>query len=219
MKSEVMEQFNSMDSESKVELRNFGIRFGYKTIYDATLLKPEASRLRIALFNVFCAIPEPSLFHPPAGLVTVEYEKHISKKQYLVAGFFVAGNRAIRIDMLERLFFMIKEYSKDEWIVIQPAMLSITGLGLEKFTELIGSLRFDIKHEKIEKGNEVITFEKDDEHYKVLFKKQDINKRVKITAASETFKKTKQNRKKSRAKKQMPTNDSPFSMLKVLIKN
>ena len=151
--------------------------------------------------------------------VTVEYDKHISKKQYLVAGFFVAGNRAIRIDMLERLFFMIKEYSKDEWIVIQPDMLSITGLGLEKFTELIRSLRFDIKHEKIEKGNEVITFEKDDEQYKVLIKKQYINKRIKITAASETFKKTKQNRKKNRAKKQMPTNDSPFSLLKVLIKN
>ena len=219
MKSEVMEQFNSMDNESKDKLRNFGIRFGYKTIYDTTLLKPEASKLRIALFNVFCAIPDPALFHPPAGLVTVEYDKHISKKQYLVAGFFVAGNRAIRIDMLERLFFMIKEYSKDEWIVIQPGMLSITGLGLEKFTELIKSLRFEVKHERINKGDEVITFEKEDEHYKVLFKKQLINKRQKLISASETFKKRKQNRKKNRAKKQVPTNDSPFSLLKVLIKN
>ncbi len=219
MKSEVMEQFNSIDNESKAKLRNFGIRFGYKTIYDTTLLKPEASSLRIALFNVFCAIPEPSLFHPPAGLVTVEYEKHISKKQYLVAGFFVAGNRAIRIDMLERLFFMIKEYSKDEWIIIQPAMLSITGLGLEKFTELIRSLRFEIKHEKIEKGNEIITFEKNDEHYMVMFKKQLVNKREKLMSDAKTFKKTKQNRKKNRAKKQLPTKDSPFSLLKVLIKN
>ena len=101
----------------------------------------------------------------------------------------------------------------------QPGMLSITGLGLEKFTELIRSLRFDIKHEKIEKGNEVITFEKNDEHFKVLFKKQLINNRVKLMSASETFKKTKQSGKKKRAKKQMPTNDSPFSLLKVLIKN
>ena len=121
--------------------------------------------------------------------------------------------------MLERLFFMIKEYSKDEWIVIQPAMLSITGLGLEKFTELIRSLRFDIKYEKIEKGNEVITFEKNDEYYKVLFKKQLINKREKLMSAAATFKKTKQNRKKNRTKKQLPTNDSPFALLKGLIKN
>ena len=219
MKSEVMKQFNSMDSESKVELRNFGIRFGYKTIYDTMLLKPEASRLRIALFNVFCAIPESALFHPLAGLVTVEYDKHISKKQYLVAGFFVAGNRAIRIDMLERLFFMIKEYSKDEWIVIKPDMLSITGLGLENFVELIKNLRFEVKHEKVEKGDEVITFERDEEHYKVLFKKQLISKKVKKMASSETFKKTKRKRKGDKLKKQMSTNDSPFSLLQVLIKN
>ena len=131
----------------------------------------------------------------------------------------MAGNRAIRIDMLERLFFMIKEYSKDEWIVIQPDMLSITGLGLEKFTELIRSLRFEIKHEKIEKGKEIITFEKNGEHYKVLFKKQLVNKREKLISAAETLKKTKQNRKNNRAKKQLSTNDSPFSLLKVLIKN
>ena len=38
-------------------------------------------------------------------------------------------------------------------------------------------------------------------------------------SAAEKFKKTKQNRKKNRAKKQLPTNDSLFSLLKVLIKN
>ena len=59
--------------------------------------------------------------------------------------------------------------------------------GLEKFTELIRSLRFDIKHEKIEKGNEVITFEKNDEYYKVLFKKQLINKREKLMSLKSIF--------------------------------
>ena len=44
-------------------------------------------------------------------------------------------------------------------------------------------------------------------------------KREKLMSASETFKKTKKSGKKQRAKKQMPINDSPFSMLKVLIKN
>ena len=55
MKSHVLDQFKSIDNESKVSLRNLGIKFGYKTIYDATLLKPEASKLRIALFNAFYA--------------------------------------------------------------------------------------------------------------------------------------------------------------------
>ena len=62
MKSEVMEQFNTIDNESKVKLRNFGIRFGYKTIYDATLLKPEASRLRIASLNLLSLISSRTFF-------------------------------------------------------------------------------------------------------------------------------------------------------------
>ena len=219
MKSQVIDQFKSMDNESKVNLRKSGIKFGYKTIYDATLLKPEASKLRIALFNAFYSTIESKIFQPPPGLVTVEFDKYISKKQYLVAGFFVAGNRAIRIDMLERLYFLIKEYTKDEWIVVQPAMLSITGLGLEKFSELIRNLRFDIKYVKVEKGDEVITLEKDNDYFKVMFKKQFMNKKAKQIETFEAIKNTRHQYKKKRTNNRIAKNDSPFSSLRVLLKN
>ena len=87
IKSEVMEQFKSIDYEKRAKLRNIGIRFGYKTIYDPMLLKPEASKLRISLFNIFYASTKIKVFNPPPGLVTLDYDKHISKRQYLVAGF------------------------------------------------------------------------------------------------------------------------------------
>jgi len=219
MKAQVIDQFKSMDNESKVNLRNSGIKFGYKTIYDATLLKPEASKLRIALFNAFYSTIESKIFQPPPGLVTVEFDKYISKKQYLVAGFFVAGNRAIRIDMLERLYFLIKEYTKDEWIVVQPAMLSITGLGLEKFSELIRNLRFDIKYVKVEKGDEVITLEKDNDYFKVMFKKQFMNKKAKQIETFESIKNTRHQYKKKKTNNRIAKNDSPFSSLRVLLKN
>ena len=170
MKSEVLEQFKGIDNSIKAKLKKSGIRFGYKTIYDATLIKPEASKVRICLFNAFNNATEKKVLKPPPGLVTIEYDNHISKEQYLVAGFFVAGSRAIRIDMLERLYFLIKEHSMDEWTAIQPTMLSITGLGVEDFTALIKSLRFEIKYEKVAKGDEVITIEKEDGPYKVMFK-------------------------------------------------
>jgi len=215
MKSEVMEQFKSIDHENRAKLRNFGIRFGYKTIYDPMLLKPEASKLRISLFNIFYASTKIKVFNPPPGLVTLDYDKHISKREYLVAGFFVAGSRAIRVDMLERLYFLIKENLKDEWTVVQPSMLSITGLGLENFAELIKSLRFELKHEKVDNSDEAITFEKDGERYKVLFRRQLPNKKVKKTQASGSLKMTRQNTKKNKTKKI----DSPFSSLSVLFEN
>ena len=215
MKSEVMEQFKSIDQENRAKLRNIGIRFGYKTIYDPMLLKPEASKLRISLFNIFYASSKIKVFNPPPGLVTLDYDKHISKRQYLVAGFFVAGSRAIRVDMLERLYFLIRENLKDEWTVVQPSMLSITGLGLENFAELIKSLRFELKHEKVDNSDEAITFEKDGERYKVLFRRQLPNKKVKKIQASGSFKMTRQNIKKNKTKKI----DSPFSSLSVLFEN
>ena len=219
MKSEVMEQFKSIDHENRAKLRNIGIRFGYKTIYDPMLLKPEASKLRISLFNIFYASTKIKVFNPPPGLVTLDYDKHISKRQYLVAGFFVAGSRAIRVDMLERLYFLIKENLKDEWTVVQPSMLSITGLGLENFAELIKSLRFELKHEKVDNSDEAITFEKDGERYKVLFRRQLPNKKVKKTQASGSFKMTRQNIKKNKTKNKNQKIDSPFSSLSVLLKN
>ena len=219
MKSEVMEQFKRIDHENKIKLRNSGLRFGYKTIYDPMLLKPEASKLRISLFNIFYATTKIRVFHPPPGLVTVDYDKHISKQQYLVSGFFVAGSRAIRVDMLERLYFLIREHSKDEWTVVQPSMLSITGLGLENFAELIKSLRFEVKHEKVDKSDEVITFEKDGENYKVSFKKLSPNKKVKKIKASDPSKKTRQGINKNKTKNQNKKIDSPFSSLSVLLEN
>ena len=183
------------------------------------LLKPEASKLRISLFNIFYATTKTRVFHPPPGLVTVDYDKHISKQQYLVSGFFVAGSRAIRVDMLERLYFIIREHSKDEWTVVQPSMLSITGLGLENFAELIKSLRFEVKHEKVDKSDEVITFEKDGENYKVSFKKHSPNKKVKKIKASDPSKKTRQDINKNKTKNQNKKIDSPFSSLSVLLEN
>ena len=219
MKSEVLEQFKGIDNSNKAKLKKYGIRFGYKTIYDATLLKPEASKLRISLFNAFQNAAETKVLRPPPGIVTIEHDKHISKQQYLVAGFFVAGSRAIRIDMLERLYFLIKEYSKDEWIVIQPNMLSITGLGVEDFAALIKSLRFEIKYEKVEKQSEVITLEKESEHYKVMFKKQSGDKSVKKIKSHGAFKKGRKKRENNSTKNKIPIADSPFSSLKVLLKN
>ncbi len=218
LKSDIMEQIETIDNESKIKLRNFGMRFGYKLIYDKTLLKPEPSKIRILLFNTFYARDGINVFDPPSGLVTVEYDKKISKEQYLVGGFFVVGKRAIRVDILERLYFLIKKHSKNEQTVVKSEMLSLTGLGLELFSELMQNLRFDIKYEKVEKGAEEITLEKDNNFFRVIFKKQ-VNKRINKMKKPDNLTAKGKNRKRNRTKNQIRTFDSPFSSLKVLLKN
>ncbi len=220
IKTEVIEQYKNMDNQNRAKLRGLGIRFGYKIIYDPILLKPEANRLRICLFNAYYAKPDVMVLDPPPGLVTVEYNKNISKEQYLAGGFFVAGSRAIRVDMLERLYFMLKDYPKEDWITIQSSMLSITGLGLERFSELIKSLRFEIKYEKVEKGSEVITFEKDGDFFKVMLRKRLVNKKEKKSETFAAEKKLKHIRKNNKSNKnKLSKIDSPFSSLQVLLEN
>ena len=52
-----------------------------------------------------------------------------------------------------------------------------------------------------------------------MFKKRLINKRVKKIESSYTNHNAKQNSEKFRIKKRIPTTDSPFSSLRVLLKN
>ena len=63
MKSEVIEQFKSIDNVSKLKLRSFGIRFGYKTIYDLTLLKPSI-KVKNCFVQCFLFTSENKVFQP-----------------------------------------------------------------------------------------------------------------------------------------------------------
>ena len=67
----------------------------------------------------------------------------------MVAGFFIAGDKIIRVDMLERLFFMLKKFDQNNWFEPNASMLSITGLGLRDFSDLMKRLGFSSKTEEI----------------------------------------------------------------------
>ena len=132
----------------------------------------------------------------------------------------MAGSKAIRVDMLERLYFLLRHHPKDQWIIINPSMLSITGLGLDNFIELIKSLRFEIKYEETGRDDEIITVEKNDVHFKVLFRKIIISKKEKKSGSSKTEKNVKYNRKNIKSEKNnLAKIDSPFAALRNLFEN
>jgi ATP-dependent RNA helicase SUPV3L1/SUV3 len=59
-----------------------------------------------------------------------------------MAGYRAAGDRAIRIDMLERLADMLRERDSKGGFEAAPEMLSITGLPLEAFAQLMAGLGY-----------------------------------------------------------------------------
>jgi len=66
---------------------------------------------------------------------------------HLMAGYRAAGQRAIRIDMLERLADMLRSEDTRGGFEAKADMLSITGMTLEQFADLMQGLGY-----KAEKG-------------------------------------------------------------------
>ena len=122
-------------------MRKHGIGFGQFTIFMPLLLKPAPTRLRLVLASLAQGADEfPE--SPPPGLVTIPHLKEIPAETYLMSGYRPAGDRAIRIDMLERLADMLRAEDSRGGFEAKPDMLSITGMTLEQFANLMEGLGY-----------------------------------------------------------------------------
>ena len=148
-RSAVMAEVKDLDQDARATLRKHGIRFGQFTIFMPLLLKPAATRLRLVLWSLVGKLDEfPE--SPPPGLVTIPTEKDAPTGWDTMSGYRAAGSRAIRIDMLERLADMLRTENSRSGFEANPDMLSITGMTLEQFADLMQGLGY-----KGEKGERV----------------------------------------------------------------
>ncbi|MAK97441.1 MAG: disulfide oxidoreductase [Euryarchaeota archaeon] len=143
----VTEIVKSLDQDARATLRRHGVRFGQYTIFMPLLLKPAPTRLRLVLWSLVKKIDEfPSA--PPPGLVTVPSASMVLSGLDTMSGYRNAGDRAIRIDMLERLADMLRLQDSRSGFESNSDMLSITGMTLEQFAGLMVGLGY-----KAEKGS------------------------------------------------------------------
>lgn len=138
-----------LDQDARGALRKHGIRFGQFTIFMPLLLKPAPTRLRLVLHSLWQDLQEfPEA--PPPGLVTIPVIEAVDPAAYLLSGYRPAGQRAIRIDMLERLADQLRVEDSRSGFEAKPDMLSITGMTLEQFADLMSGLGY-----KAEQGERV----------------------------------------------------------------
>ncbi|WP_170508665.1 helicase-related protein [Ruegeria arenilitoris] len=137
----VAQEVKDLDQDARGALRKHGIRFGQFTIFMPLLLKPAPTRLRLvlwALANGLQEFPEA----PPPGLVTVPVAKDAPEGYDTMCGYRNAGERSIRIDMLERLADMLRAEDSRGGFEAKADMLSITGMTLEQFADLMQGLGY-----------------------------------------------------------------------------
>ncbi|WP_299678926.1 DEAD/DEAH box helicase [uncultured Roseobacter sp.] len=146
----VANEVKALDQDARGALRKHGIRFGQFTIFMPLLLKPAPTRLRLVLWSLSKGLSDfPEA--PPPGLVTIPADAAAPEGADTMAGYRVAGERAIRIDMLERLADMLRGENSRAGFEATADMLSITGMTLEQFADLMQGLGYKAERGEREK--------------------------------------------------------------------
>ena len=149
-RGEVADEVKALDQDARGQLRKHGVRFGQFTIFMPVLLKPAPTRLRLVLWSLKMGLQEfPEA--PPPGLVTVPAGTSAPGGYHSMSGYRAAGERAIRIDMLERLADMLRSEDSRGGFEANADMLSITGMTLEQFADLMQGLGYKAEQGEREK--------------------------------------------------------------------
>jgi len=158
----VAEDVKGLDQASRATLRKYGVRFGAYHIYLPGLLKPAPRALATQLWALKNADPDlrgvDEVPHLAAGgRTSFPADKEVSKALYRVVGYRVCGERAVRVDILERLADLIRPALawKPGAPGLKPAgavegggftvtvnMTSLTGASGEDFASILRSLGY-----------------------------------------------------------------------------
>ncbi|MCA0425256.1 MAG: helicase, partial [Proteobacteria bacterium] len=111
-RSKVADVVKGLDQQQRGELRSLGIRFGAYHLYTAGLMKPAPRTLAAQLYALGHANDAGGVADVShlanSGRTSIPVDSAISRDLYRVAGFRVCGERAVRIDILERLADLIR---------------------------------------------------------------------------------------------------------------
>ena len=158
----VSEEVKGLDQEARAALRKYGVRFGAYHLYLPNLLKPGPRALAVQLWALKEATPDTKgLDEVPhlasSGRTSFPADKDVPKALYRTVGYRVCGERAVRVDILERLADLIRPALS--WRAGSPApkppgavegggftvtvnMTSLTGSSGEDFASVLRSLGY-----------------------------------------------------------------------------
>jgi len=161
-RNKIAAEMKDLDQPSRATLRKYGVRFGAYHIYFPALLKPAARSLASLLWalkqdNVDPTVMSGAQHLASSGRTSFPVDKQLPRDAYRVLGYRQCGERAVRVDILERLADLIRpalawrETSPGEKppgafdgrsFVVTQAMTSLTGSAGEDFASVLRALGY-----------------------------------------------------------------------------
>ena len=162
----VADEVKGLDQDVRAKMRKHGIKFGAYHLYLPLSLKPAPRELAIILYALkHGGVRQPGVSELPhtvlSGRTSFVIDPEVKTDLYEVAGFKVAGRRAVRVDILERLADIIRPLiAFDPKTATAPApagaaegngfrvtveMTSLLGCSGEDFASILSSLGYRVR--------------------------------------------------------------------------
>ncbi|WP_456766642.1 helicase-related protein [Bradyrhizobium sp. USDA 3650] len=158
----IANELKDLDQPSRATLRKYGVRFGAYHLYFPGMLKPAGRALAALLWALKQDNVDPSALSgaqhlASSGRTSFPVDKQLPRDAYRVLGYKQAGERAVRVDILERLADLIRpalawrENASGEKpagafdgrsFVVTQAMTSLTGSAGEDFASVLRALGY-----------------------------------------------------------------------------
>lgn len=166
-RAKIANDVKSLSQDGRGSLRKAGVRFGAYHIYAPALLKPAPRALAAQLWSLAHGGVEGAkgleeVAHlASSGRTSFPANPEIAKDLYRVAGFRVCGERAVRVDILERLADLIRPAvayrpgvtagdpppgaADGNGFIVTVGMTSLAGCSGEAFASILKSLGFHME--------------------------------------------------------------------------
>jgi ATP-dependent RNA helicase SUPV3L1/SUV3 len=161
-RQKVADDVKGLDQPARATLRKHGVRFGGYHIYVPGLLKPAPRVLAAQLWALKNEAPDVKGLDElrqlaAGGRTSIPIDKDIAKPLYRTVGYRVCGERAVRVDIVERLADLIRPALawREGALGVKPAgavngggfmatsgMTSLTGASGEDFASILRSLGY-----------------------------------------------------------------------------
>lgn len=138
-------QLAALTAEDRKDLARLGIRFGTEAISVQALLKPAAQRLRATLWATHLGRLPPSF---PEGRMSFPVLPDLPEDAYPMFGYRVLGDKAVRVDVLERFAAEVRRLLRDKEAggaqkPLPPHSLNLLGLALPDAVPVLRGLGYE----------------------------------------------------------------------------
>ncbi len=166
-RAQVADEVKNLDQDVRGKLRKLGVKFGAYHIYLPLSLKPAPRELALILFALKNGgVRQPGVTDIPhivlSGRTSFVVDPEVDTRLYEIAGFKVAGQRAVRVDILERLADIIRPLialdagrpyagelpagaAEGNGFRVTVEMTSLLGCSGEDFASILTSLGYRVK--------------------------------------------------------------------------